>query len=172
MGLRVPFLRQGIYAAPSLVVAFECVAVDEPGGLVHAHAATAFPAESATSILGRHQLLGEGALLKIKIERIETNKPRKEHVLGLLLTLKAIAKDEAAFLARVTVQVDVNLKLAQQMLLKYRFLCFKDRRLLLRTRIEVESVQIVVVGVQAVVAARDSIRIYKWNDLEDVLLQQ
>ena len=170
--LRVPFLCQSIYAAARLVMAFEGVAIYEPRRLINTNSATALTAQTAAAILCRHQLFSEGALLEVKIERVETYKSSEKHVLCLLITFETIAKNEATFLAGVPVEIDVDLKFPHQMLLKHRLLRLKHCWLLLRTRIQVKPIQIMVMCVQAVVAPSNSIRINQRYNLENILLQQ
>ena len=86
-------------------------------------------------------------------------------------TSQAVSEDEAALFRCVAVQVNVDLELADLLLLHYRSFGAIDCRLLFGARMGVKSVEVVVMCVQSVVTARNTIRINQRNHLESVSLQ-
>lgn len=90
----------------------------------------------------------------------------------MLLSLEIVAKNEAALLGSMAVQVNVDLQVAVLVLLHDCSLRLVDRGLLMRAGIEVEPIQVVVVGVQPVVASSHAIWVQQGYDLELVLLKQ
>ena len=89
----------------------------------------------------------------------------------MLLALQVIAENETAFFRRVTVEVNVELEISILVLLYYCFFGLVNRRLLMRTRIQVESIQVVVVRVQPVIASSNAVRVQQWNYFELVLFE-
>lgn len=150
---------------------FKGVGIDHAGRFVDADTTTAFSTEAAASILDRHQLLGEGTLLKVKVERIQADQLGKQHVVGLLLASQVVSENETAFLTRVTVQVDVEFQVAQLVLGNNGLLDLVNCRLLIRTWAQVEPVEIMIVRVQPVVPSCDSVRIDQRYDLDHVILK-
>ena len=71
----------------------------------------------------------------------------------------------------MSVQINVHFQATDIVLLNYRSLCLEYRRLQLGARVDVESVQIVIMRIEAVVAARHTIRIYQWYNFEHILLE-
>jgi hypothetical protein len=95
--------------------------------------------------------------LEVKIETIQRNQPGKEHVECLLLTLEIISEDKAALLGGVTMEIDIDPQVSQLLLLDNGLLGLINCRLLLCARIQVKSIQVVIMGVQAVVASSNTI---------------
>ena len=86
-------------------------------------------------------------------------------------TFQIVTKYEAAFFRGMTVQVDVNFKFAQLMLLNNCFFSLKDSGLERGIWLSVKPVQIVVMCIQPVVATRHPIRVDQGDDLETELAQ-
>lgn len=70
------------------------------------------------------------------------------------------------------VEVKVDVELSVSVLLHQGFLSRIDSRLPFWVRVQIESIQVVVVGVEAEVASRYPIRVKQWHYLEVVELQQ
>ena len=128
--------------------------------------------QSRAAVLSVHELLREGAFLEVKVERVQADEPREQHILCLLLAAQIVAKNEAAFLGSVTVQVDVHFEVTDLLLLHDCALSQVHSGLLLRTRFSVEAIQVMVVRVETVVAAGNAVWINQRNELEAVLLEQ
>lgn len=88
-----------------------------------------------------------------------------------MLALEVVPEDEAALLAGVSVQIDVELQVAEPVLRDYGLLDLVDGGLLVGARVQVEPVEIVVVCVQAVVPAGHAVRIDQRYNLDDVVLE-
>lgn len=71
----------------------------------------------------------------------------------------------------MTVEVNVELEITILVLLYDSFFGLVNRRLLMRTRIQVESIQVVVVRVQPVIASSNAVRVQQWNYFELVLFE-
>lgn len=149
----------------------QSIRIDEARRLIYANAAASFPAQAAASVLNGHQLLREGALLKVEVEGVQADKSRKEHVVCLLLPFQIVSENEAALLAGVTMQVNIEFQVAQVVLGNNRLLDLVDCRLLVRTGAQIEPVQIVIVSVQAIVATRYAVRVDQGYDLDDVIFK-
>ena len=140
-------------------MAFKSVRVDHACRLVDANTTTPFSTEATAPVFDCHQLFGERTLLKVKVQRIQTDKFAEEHVVRLLLSFEIVSKNETTFLACVTVQVNVQFQVAQLVLGNDGLLHLENSRLLVRARVQIEPVQIVIMRVQPVVPSRNSVRI-------------
>ena len=60
--------------------------------------------------------------MEVKIEAIERHETCKKHILRLLLAFQVVSEDEAALLARMPVQVNVDLQVPHLVLLHNRLL--------------------------------------------------
>ena len=69
-------------------------------------------------------------------------------------------------------KVYIDPQVAQLLLLNDSLLRLKDRRLLMRTWVEVKAIQIVIVGVQTVVASSNTIWVQQRYYLKLVLFQE
>ena len=85
--------------------------------------------------------------MKIEVQRIQRYQSWKKHVHRLLFTFQIISKNEASFFGSVAMQVDIDFQVTQLLLLDNCFLRLVNGRLLLGTRVQVKSVQIVIMGV-------------------------
>lgn len=78
--------------------------------------------------------------MEVKVEAVHGDQFWEQHCLQLLLTLQAVTKHKAAFLAGVGVQVNVDLDLALLRLLLDCFFNGPNSGLVHRRRIDVVSI--------------------------------
>ena len=90
----------------------------------------------------------------------------------MLLGLEIIAEDETALFAGMAMQIEVDLEASALILLNHSLLGLIDGGLPVRTWVQVESIEVVVVGIQSIVPTSHTIRVKQWNYLEAVLLQE
>jgi phosphomethylpyrimidine synthase len=85
---------------------------------------------------------------------IVRNELGKQHVLSLLLPSEGVSEYETALLYCMPVKVKVDVELSVSVLLHQGLLSRIDSRLPFWVRVQIESIQVVVVGVEAEVASR------------------
>ena len=109
--------------------------------------------------------------MEVEVEGVEADELGEEHIIRLLLTLQVVSEDEATFFAGVPVEVDVELEVACFMSRHNCFFNHINSRLKLRTRIQVKSIQIMVMSVQPIVSSSHTVRINKRYNFNDIVFQ-
>ena len=129
------------------IVALQSVTVGQSSKLHDANSTAAFPRQSVFLVLDLHHFLTEGAFVEVKVQTVHRDDFWEQHGFKLHLSLMGISEHKTAFLAGMSVQVDINFNLAILGLLLDGLLYSPNRRLVLWTRVNVVAVQVLGHGI-------------------------
>jgi hypothetical protein len=158
---------------PARVVALESVAVGQTICCSHdADPPGSLPAQAIFLVLDRHHLVREATLSKIEVERVHTDKSWQKHICELVFAFESVSEHKACSLARVCVQIDVDLQIQKLLCMHQRVLGCEDRRLVSWTRVQVVAIEVLGFAVESIIASVDAVRVEHRDDFEDELVHQ